>query len=150
MKSFVGEISLIDDTQDVAIASVQTNSEICRVLWWKTKYLKDLLSTEKADFRVKLINVFTGSMKAKIIDLNKSIHARNIQHLENMIEIISLCGIPMNEKQERIIDEYLKVNEISGDLLQTLYERHPFQHPIIVQPSESISNSNPESERNAT
>ena len=39
-KSFVGEIALIDETQDEATATVKTNSEFCRILYWNVDDMK--------------------------------------------------------------------------------------------------------------
>eukprot|EP01083_Nonionella_stella_P140442 430702_1 len=92
-KSFVGEIALIDDTQDEATATVRTNSETSRLLYWNVNELKHLLKNSKAEFRVKLINVFTASMKVKLLDLNANIDVEKSiafkqQNFETLVQML--------------------------------------------------------------
>merc|ERR1712129_87638 len=49
---------------------VKTNTENTRVLFWNVDELKYFLSHSKAELRVKVINVFTASMKMKLMGLN--------------------------------------------------------------------------------
>ena len=94
-KSFVGEIALIDDTQDVATATVSTSSEETRLLYWNVDDLKWFLSHSQAELRVKLINVFTASMKMKLMGLNANFKVEKSVEFKqkNFVSIVQMLLI---------------------------------------------------------
>ncbi len=108
-RSFVGEIALIDDTQDEATATVKTNSEKTRLLYWDVMKLKYLLTHCQADLRVKLINVFTASMKIKLMDFNANFHVeKSIEYKQKTLETV--VQMLLIAKKKLKITESEKVN----------------------------------------
>ena len=104
--------ALIDDTQDEATATVKTDSEQCRVLLFNVEDMKYFLRNTKAELRVKLTNVFTSSMKLKLLAFNAKFNVEtSIQYDQNALEsivqmlLISKGKIEILEDQVREEDE---------------------------------------------
>jgi len=135
-RSFVGEIALIDDTQDEATATVKTDSEQCRLLIFKVDDMKYLLKNSKAELRVKLTNVFTSSMKLKLMAFNANFNVeKSIEFNQNALEslvqmlLISKGKIEISENDE---DEgtckFLKGDD---EIISLTLEEHVFLSQYI-------------------
>eukprot|EP01084_Bolivina_argentea_P315737 547114_1 len=151
-RSFVGEIALIDDTQDAATATVKTNSEKTRLLYWDVNRLKYLLTHCQSELRVKLINVFTTSMKIKLMDFNanfnveKSIEFKQ-KTLETIIQMLLICKcklkitesekvdccqflmeeneiIELSVDERMFLNEYIKLKQISDGFAKSLMKKY--------------------------
>ena len=116
-KAFVGEIALIDDTQDVATATVKTNTEKTRLLYWDVDELKYFLSHSKAELRVKVINVFTASMKMKLMGLNANFNVeKSIQFKrKNFIGLVQMLLISKGKLKMAESVNVDKVEFVIGD-----------------------------------
>ena len=130
--------ALIDDTQDEATATVTTDSEQCRLLIFNVDDMKYFLSSIKAELRVKLTNVFTSSMKLKLMAFNDNFNVeKSIEFNQNALEslvqllLISKGKIEIMDNEE---DEG-KCKFLVGDeeTFSLTVEEHVFLNHFIDQ-----------------
>ena len=83
---------------------------MCRIVFWDVDDIKYLLHHSKADFRVKLINVFTASMKIKLMDFNENYNIEKSQLfkeqcLESIIQMMLITKGKLKITESDAVDK---------------------------------------------
>lgn len=150
-KSFLGEIALIDESQDVATATVRTDSEQCRFLIWSVDDLQYFLKQTKAESRVKLTNVFTSSMKEKLMAWNANFNVeKSIAFKQNAFEaVVEMLVIAkgaqnsgdddgvivlLSEEEQAFLNAQAKEREVNDVVVAGLMQKYhlsPLEQSIV-------------------